>query len=191
MQRIASLCPPGERENLVSAVAQSLRLVINQRLARSTDGKRTPLREFSGLQCAAARQIPPHGAERMAGADAMRRGGAGPVLPRGDRSALRGGRISEETASYQLRQVRVIDVWRNTGHPVRVLMLDARACLPILSVMVNWRWTTLYVAIIGIAFFSAMSFFGLTLPATIRVARRWIVGRTRTAVPVWNRRRLA
>ena len=23
-------------------------------------------------------------------------------------------------------------MWRNTGHPVRVLMLDARACLPIL-----------------------------------------------------------
>jgi defect-in-organelle-trafficking protein DotB len=46
MQRIASLCPPGERENLVSAVAQSLRLVINQRLARSTDGKRTALREI-------------------------------------------------------------------------------------------------------------------------------------------------
>ena len=46
MQRIASLCPPAERENLVSAVAQSLRLVINQRLARSTDGRRTALREF-------------------------------------------------------------------------------------------------------------------------------------------------
>ena len=46
MQRIVSLCPLGERENLVSAVAQSLRLVINQRLAFSTDGKRTALREF-------------------------------------------------------------------------------------------------------------------------------------------------
>ena len=46
MQRIVSLCPPAERENLVSAVAQSLRLVINQRLTRSTDGRRTALREF-------------------------------------------------------------------------------------------------------------------------------------------------
>ena len=46
MQRIASLCPPAERENLSRAVAQSLRLVINQRLARSTDGRRTALREF-------------------------------------------------------------------------------------------------------------------------------------------------
>jgi defect-in-organelle-trafficking protein DotB len=46
MQRIASLCPPAERENLISAVAQSLRLVINQRLVSSTDGRRTSLREY-------------------------------------------------------------------------------------------------------------------------------------------------
>jgi intracellular multiplication protein IcmT len=82
-------------------------------------------------------------------------------------------------------------MWRNTGQPVRLLMLDARACLPILSVMVYWSWFTLYTAIIGIAFFSAISFFGLTLPAMVRLARRWLVGPVRTAVPVWNRRRLA
>jgi defect-in-organelle-trafficking protein DotB len=46
MQRIASLCPPAERDNLISAVAQSLRLVINQRLVPSTDGRRTALREY-------------------------------------------------------------------------------------------------------------------------------------------------
>ena len=41
-------------------------------------------------------------------------------------------------------------MWRNTGQPVRVLMLDARACLPILCVMVYWSWPTLYIAIIGV-----------------------------------------
>jgi intracellular multiplication protein IcmT len=82
-------------------------------------------------------------------------------------------------------------MWRNTGQPVRLLMLDARACLPILSVMVYWSWFTLYIAIIGVAFFSAISFFGLTLPAMVRLARRWLDGPVRTAVPVWNRRRLA
>ncbi|WP_254065687.1 type IV pilus twitching motility protein PilT [Acidisoma sp. L85] len=46
MQRIASLCPPDERDNVISQVAQSLRLIINQRLAISTDGRRTALREF-------------------------------------------------------------------------------------------------------------------------------------------------
>jgi defect-in-organelle-trafficking protein DotB len=43
---MASLCPADERDNAISAVAQSLRLVINQRLAPTVDGKRTALREF-------------------------------------------------------------------------------------------------------------------------------------------------
>ncbi len=46
MQRMVSLLPSEERANLITAMAQSLRLVINQRLALSTDGKRTALREF-------------------------------------------------------------------------------------------------------------------------------------------------
>ncbi len=82
-------------------------------------------------------------------------------------------------------------MWRNTGQPVRLLMLDARACLPILCVTVYWSWLTLYIALAGVAFFSLISFFGLTLPAMLRLARRVVVGHVRTAVPVWNRRRLA
>jgi intracellular multiplication protein IcmT len=57
--------------------------------------------------------------------------------------------------------------------------------------MVYWSWPTLYIAISGVAFFSTISFFGLTVPAMLRLARRVLVGKVRTAVPVWNRRRLA
>jgi intracellular multiplication protein IcmT len=80
-------------------------------------------------------------------------------------------------------------MWRSTGQPVRVLMLDARACLPILCAAVYWSWTTLYIALVGC--FSAISFLGLTLPSMMRLIRRWLVGPVRTAVPVWRRRRLA
>lgn len=48
-QRIASLCPADERENSISAMAQSLRLVINQRLCQTVDGRRTALREFLAI----------------------------------------------------------------------------------------------------------------------------------------------
>ena len=82
-------------------------------------------------------------------------------------------------------------MWRNSGQPVRVFMLDARACLPILTVMIYWSWTTLYIGLTGFVFFSLISFLGLTLPAMMRLIRRWLVGPVRTAVPVWNRRRLA
>ena len=46
MQRVTTLCPRDERDNLVASVAQSLRLVVNQRLLPSTDGRRTAIREF-------------------------------------------------------------------------------------------------------------------------------------------------
>jgi defect-in-organelle-trafficking protein DotB len=104
MQRIASLCPPGERENLISAVAQSLRLVINQRLARSVDGKRTALREYLVFDAA------------LRGGLLQSDPGEWPALTRravdergqsyhaAIAQALEEGRISEETAAYELRQ---------------------------------------------------------------------------------------
>jgi intracellular multiplication protein IcmT len=82
-------------------------------------------------------------------------------------------------------------MWRNTGQPVRVLMLDARACLPVLAVAVYWSWTALYIAVAGVVFFSLISFLGLTLPAMLRPLRRLLVVPVRTAVPAWRRRRLA
>ena len=82
-------------------------------------------------------------------------------------------------------------MWRNTGLPVRVFMLDARACLPVLSFFVYWSWPTFWFAVLGTVFFGAISFFGLTLPALFRILRCLLVGAVRPAVPVWNRRRLA
>lgn len=82
-------------------------------------------------------------------------------------------------------------MWRNSGLPVRVLFLDARACLPVLAFVVYWRWWTFYIAISGMSFFMVISWFGLSVPAFIRLLRRVLVGCRRPAVPLWRRRRLA
>ena len=82
-------------------------------------------------------------------------------------------------------------MWRNTGLPARFFVLDARACLPLLAMTVYWSWPTLYVGLAGTAFFGAISWAGYTVPAVLRLFRRLIVGRVRTAVPEWHRRRLA
>ncbi|MDJ0390696.1 IcmT/TraK family protein [Roseomonas sp. E05] len=82
-------------------------------------------------------------------------------------------------------------MWRYTSLPVRVAILDARACIPMLVYVVYWSWTTASIAIAGTLFFTVISWFGLTLPAVFRVVRRWLVGRVRPAVPAWQRRRLA
>ncbi len=82
-------------------------------------------------------------------------------------------------------------MWRYTGRPVRLFVLDARACVPLLAFVVYWSWPTFYVAFGGTLFFGVISWLGLTVPAAVRLARRWIVGRVRPAVPAWRRRRLA
>lgn len=46
IQRMIALCPEHDRDNLLTAMIQSLRFMINQKLVFSTDGKRTALREY-------------------------------------------------------------------------------------------------------------------------------------------------
>ena len=105
MQRIASLCPPDERENLISAVAQSLRLVINQRLARSIDGRRTALREFlvfdAGLRNRFLRTDPAEWPALTRRAVEEQ----GQSYRKAVEHALKDGRISEQTAKFELREV--------------------------------------------------------------------------------------
>jgi intracellular multiplication protein IcmT len=82
-------------------------------------------------------------------------------------------------------------MWRYTALPVKVAVLDARACIPVLIFVLYWSWTTAYIAIVGMMFFAVISWFGLTVPAVCRVIRRALVGSVRPAVPAWKRRRLA
>lgn len=82
-------------------------------------------------------------------------------------------------------------MWRSTGLPVRVLMLDARVCLPIVGACVYWSWATLYAALAGTAFFVAIWLLGLTLPALFRLLRRLAVGPVRPAVAASDRRRMS
>lgn len=104
MQRIASLCPGDELDNLVSAVAQSLRLVINQRLTRSVDGKRTALREIlvfdRELRSKFLRTDPTEWPALTQQAVRER----GQSYEVSIRNALEAGRISEETAAHEMRE---------------------------------------------------------------------------------------
>jgi defect-in-organelle-trafficking protein DotB len=105
MQRITSLCPADERDNLVSAVAQSLRLVINQRLTRSADGRRTALREFlafdNNLRRKFLRTDPAEWPEltRVAVEE------QGQSYAKSIHNALQAGLITEENAAYELREI--------------------------------------------------------------------------------------
>ena len=105
MQRIASLCPPSERENLVSAVAQSLRLVINQRLAPAVDGRRTALREYLVFDAALRSQFLRTDPREWPALTRRAVNEQGQSYRVAIANALRAGRISEQTAGFELRQV--------------------------------------------------------------------------------------
>jgi len=68
-------------------------------------------------------------------------------------------------------------MWRNTALPVRIVFLDGRACLPLLVFVVYWSWATFYIAIGGTAFFTIVSWAGLTVASVLRLIRRWLIGR--------------
>lgn len=46
IRRAVNLCPADQRDSLTIGFVENLRLLVNQRLLPSTDGKRTPIREF-------------------------------------------------------------------------------------------------------------------------------------------------
>jgi defect-in-organelle-trafficking protein DotB len=105
MQRIASLCPSDERDNLISAVAQSLRLVVNQRLAPSTDGRRTALREFLVFDAKlrlAFLQTSPSDWPALTRKAVDEQGQSYPVAIR---RAVEEGRISSQTAAVELKEI--------------------------------------------------------------------------------------
>lgn len=90
MQRIASLCSADERDNLISAVAQSLRLVVNQRLARSADGRRTALGEILVFDAALHNDLRQGRPQQLARADPARRRGERHLLSHFDRAGADG-----------------------------------------------------------------------------------------------------
>ena len=106
MQRVASLCPADERDNLISAVAQSLRLIVNQRLLPSTDGKRTAIREIlvfdAPLRSQLLRTAPSDWPELTQRAVEER----GVPYRASIERALRESRITEAVANGELRQLR-------------------------------------------------------------------------------------
>lgn len=105
MQRIASLCPPAERENLISAVAQSLRLVINQRLVPSTDGKRVAIREFLAFDSRLRTTLLETDPAQWPSLTRKAVEEQGQSYRLAIETALALGRISKETAAHELREI--------------------------------------------------------------------------------------
>lgn len=105
MQRIASLCPAEERDNLISAMAQSLHMVINQRLVPSADGRRTPLREFLVFDEPLRERLMDTDPKSWPALTRAALQEQGQSYRRAIEAALRQRRITEAVAARELRRV--------------------------------------------------------------------------------------
>ena len=106
MQRVVSLCPIDARTALTVALAQSLRLIVNQRLVPSVDGRRTPLREFLVFDANLRRSFLDTDPDRWPALaqDTVDAGLCGQSYGTATRQALAEGRITEEEAHARLKE---------------------------------------------------------------------------------------
>lgn len=105
MQRIPGLCPAAERDNLLSAIAQSMRLMINQRLAPATHGGRTALREFLVFDAKLRTKFLETDPDEWPMLTRQAVEEQGQSFRVAIRDALAAGRITEETAARELRKL--------------------------------------------------------------------------------------
>jgi len=105
IQRAVSLCPVDQRAAMTVSLAQVLRLIVNQRLVPSVDGRRTPIRAFLTVDAATRR--------RLAGTDPARwpdlvealTQERGTTFAHSIRRALAQGRITGDVAARIAQEV--------------------------------------------------------------------------------------
>ena len=105
MQRVASLLPPAQLKDAMTSCAQALRLVINQRLVPSRDGKWTPLREFLVCDAGYRRRLAGTKADDWPQVTAEALETKGQSYAKAIDIALKDGRISEETAEAVRQEI--------------------------------------------------------------------------------------
>lgn len=107
MQRVVSLCPDGKRRALTVSFAQSARLIVNQRLIPSADGKRTPIREFLVFSDQLRRRFLDTDPDRWPALaqDIVEEGVHGQSFGVAIRRALAEGRITETEAQIRLKEL--------------------------------------------------------------------------------------
>ena len=107
LQRVVSLCPDGKRRALTVSFAQSLRLIVNQRLVPSADGKRTPIREFLVFDDKLRRRFLDTDPDRWPALaqDMVEEGVHGQSFAVAIRRALAEGRMAESEAHIRLREL--------------------------------------------------------------------------------------
>jgi intracellular multiplication protein IcmT len=76
--------------------------------------------------------------------------------------------------------------WRDSARNVRFWIVDYRACFPLLIFVFHISWKTLVIALVSIAFFSALEHYGFTVAVFGRWLRGFIAGPRKISQPWWK-----
>lgn len=72
-------------------------------------------------------------------------------------------------------------MWRESANSPKLLGIDA-ASLPFFAIFaMHWSWDTFWISFVSTLVFTGIGAFGYTPIACLRLARRWLTGRSRTA----------
>jgi len=104
MQRIIGLCPPDQAGSMTLAAAEGMRVIVNQRLLPSTDGKRTPIRSFIRFNHARRSRLLDAPVERWPGLIREMVDNEGQSFAKAIARAHSEGRISDEVAGRASRR---------------------------------------------------------------------------------------
>lgn len=105
IQRMVSLCPVEKRKALTVAMAQTLRLIVNQRLVPSSDGRRTALREYLVFDRRMRRQLSETDPDRWPNLIDDMLETKGQTFARAAAVAIARGRVTEQTIHIELRDI--------------------------------------------------------------------------------------
>lgn len=104
IRRASGLCPADQRDSLTLGFVENLRLLVNQRLLPSRDGKRTAIRAFLPITRGIRNTLLDSPRERWPGLIRELTHTHGQSFTTAIHAALAQGRITEETAGIALRE---------------------------------------------------------------------------------------
>jgi len=78
--------------------------------------------------------------------------------------------------------------WRDSARNPKFFIVDYRACFPLLALLFHISWSTLIFAILGTIFFTALNYYGFTIPVFLRWIRTTLAGPYKPSLPWWMRR---
>lgn len=75
--------------------------------------------------------------------------------------------------------------WRDSARSAKIWIFDARAAFPFLLFLLHIKWWTFFTAVGATLFFSALDYYGFTVPIFLRLVRSFLAGPRKNSRPWW------